>query len=687
MHIVQLAPNRSFQAFCCIFAVLTECALAGADLKQDEKCVAPASAVTVGDLRHVSRSAYGTWRGREVWPDDERVYPHLVLGRDGLLSALRTGTAGETISPPGWLPDFEAGYTISAWLRVYDHGENFGGAIFNVGSGYKHGWRLDFTKAHWVKDGQLSLVCGTAAGSTVIWCKPFSPEVWHHVVLTAGNGKMNLYVNGGLAGVTGEPLSMPAPPENGEWHLPVDAAKGFRICGMWWSKAALLDYRIDELAGFRRVLTAEEIKDLYVVGKSAAPDADLSAREASLNALTLEIPKESFGYFVAGRPIVSTFAAPAGGVLPGQAAVRLADDTGALLLDERIEFPSVLPGTIKKEIVIAKPGLYSLSMRLLDAQGRTLKENVYPLGITEDDLPQSSADWLGAENVGMRPEPLAVGVGLNRVVCDWGQLEPAKGEFDWTQLDFMLLNPRNLGLDLLVCLRGSPKWLGGTPDAVLEERGAAAYGTLWRKLSARYPEVKFWEVGNMPDRPPGDWHVRVPRYRQQLGIAAAEIRKTGGIVLGGGSWDASPAWTEAVLADGGVGNLDILAVQTHFTDPAGGDLARRLQKIRAVCAANGHPDLPIWNTGLGCHQAAPGVSPPRTWPIPVLEERLAAEAMEQSLRLQLAAGVERVVIAPGIAEYQPFLNTADGRPSWKGLLLIRLRKDGDDKAEIGPEEQ
>lgn len=593
-------------------------------------------------LGYVNCSAYGVWRGREVWPDDERVYPHLVPGRDGLLSALRTGTAGETIGRTDWRPDFEAGYSICAWLRVYDHGEDFGGAIANLGSGYKSGWRLEFTKAHWVKEGRLSLVCGTKDGSTGIESKPFPPEVWHHVALVAEDRKMHLYVNGKLAGVTEEPLQMPGTQ---------DRVADFRICGKWYIKAGLLDYRFDELAGFERPLTGDEIKALYEAGKPSDPAADLSAREASLSALRLEIPKHSWGYFPVGQPLKLTFSAPARAVLPKHATFHLADSAGAVIAEEQIDFPSTLPGTIEKEIVIADPGLYRLSMRLLDTQGRTLKAAVYPLGITKGVLPPTPAGWLGAENVAMHPEPLAVGIGLNRVICDWAELEPAKDEYDWTQIDFMLLDPRNEGLDLLVCVTGVPAWLGGDPNAALDERGVTAYRTIWKKLTARYPQVRFWEVGDMSDRAPGNWRVRVPRYRQQLAIAAREIRKHGKTVLGGGAWNASPEWTEAVLADGGSAHLDILTIRTPAANSASGELAERLAKTRAACVAAGCPDLPIWNTGLGARSA---------------------EALVRNIQTHRAAGVERLVIAPGII---------DGDPSRQGLALIEWHNNKKDRTE------
>jgi hypothetical protein len=678
---------------CYTLAVFFICALAGAEPEQPDETPAlqyrfdqarPGLAVNradpgIGDLRYVSRSAYGSWRGREVWPDDERVYPHLVPGRDGLLSALRTGTAGETIGQTDWRPDFEAGYSICAWLRVYDHGEDFGGAIANLGSGYKSGWRLEFTKAHWVKEGRLSLVCGTKDGSTGIESRPFPPEVWHHVALVAGNGKMSLYVNGELAGVTEEPLQMPRPQ---------DRVADFRICGKWYSNAGLLDYRFDELAGFERPLTGDEIKTLYEAGKPADPAADLSAREASLNALCLEIRKDTWGYFPAGQPIKLTFSASAGGVVPERAVYCLSVSSPATPLHQRLrhgagqafagqsghgvtgplpagplparhdvaredhlDFPSALPATIEKEIVIADPGLYRLSMRLLDTQGRTLKAVVYPLGITKGVLPPTPGGWLGAENVAMHPEPLAVGIGLNRVICDWAELEPAKDEYDWTQLDFMLLDPRNEGLDLLVCFTGMPTWLGGDPNAALDDRGVTAYRTIWQKLTARYPQVRFWEVGDMPDRAPGNWRVRVPRYRQQLAIAATEIRKHGKTVLGGGAWNASPEWTEAVLADGGSAHLDILTIRTMAANSARGELAELLSKTRAAGVAAGCPDLPIWNTGLGARSA---------------------EALVRNIQTHRAAGIERLVIAPGII---------DGDPSRQGMALIEWNTNKEDRAD------
>ena len=642
-----------------------------------------------GDLTYLSKSPYGVWRGDKIF-ENSRQSPGIVVGRDGRLSALRTGTGIKDITATNWLPDFEKGYSISLWVWVYDVDDNFGGTFLNLGSGHKSGWRLNYTKARWAKEGILSVTCGTAEGSTGVEKKIFWPEVWHHVVLVANKGAMHLYVGGKPVGKTDKPLLMPKA-ENGPWLKNNTKGKGLRICGPWFSRANSIDHRLDELAGFSRALSAGEVHSLYQQGKPADIGKETSEStairlkkeaevEKNLIELGLDIPNETWGYVTAGQAVNMTFSAPVGEIKPVKASYSLIAEDGKIITQETLTFPAELPGKVSKAITVEDPGHYLLAMQMLDSKGQLLKAKTYPLGVTSVALNRDPVSWLGVQNLVERPESDIVNPTLSRIVCNWAMIEPKKDEYRWHALDHLLFAKANENQELMVCFTGIPGWVGVNPEKLLDENGKSAYQRIWKKLTARYADVKYWEVWNAPD-----WNQyglkRVPQYRQMLGIAAKEIRAKKKIVIGGAAWNVSKNWILQVLKDGGGENLDILAVQSCIENPAAPDrLNKTLKELRWALSAAKYPNLRVWNTGLGCRQAERSGLLPETHPrelektssVPLAVERDAARWMIQSTIMQLAAVVQRIVIHPGISSFYPSLNHSDGNPSLKGLAMLAL---------------
>ncbi|MFG0249955.1 MAG: LamG-like jellyroll fold domain-containing protein [Phycisphaeraceae bacterium JB051] len=650
-----------------------------------------------GDLAYVSRSAYGPWRGAEVQVNDHRIMPQMTLGRDGFLTALQTGTTEYELSPTGWLPDFEAGYTLSFWMRVRDVAESFNGTVMHLNTGYKIGWRLEFVKAKWAKQGRLALACGNGKNTTTLECKPFLPERWHHVAIVAANGNMHLYVNGQLADQSKQQLNMPKPDSQEQWFCQTKPERGLRIFSKWYSKANLLDYRIDELAALHTPINAAQVKTIYEAGKPQdigeenktqrllRLEAENKRRE-NLASLQMHIDAKSFGYFPVDQPIVLTFSAKDSDIQPAEAYYTLKDASGNIIFDTKIAFASQKTQSLQTQIALPQPGLYLLTMAMLDGQGARLNARQYPLAATPviNSSTQNSdlLPWLGAQNLSQRPEAAALNVGLTRVVCDWRDLEPVSGEYDWSSSDQSLLPLRTSSIQTIVCVSGFPRWANVKPKTTIDDKTLEQYQQFIRKMLARYRHIQYWEIWDASQWIPSS-QLTISQYRQLLAAAAPVIRAAKGQkqIVSGSVWQLSAHWTQTLLQDKGGDLIDILCVQSHIADPTTqGKLFDQLQSVQAVCRKMGYPNLPIWNTGLGIQQANRSALFPdasqriteRSWPIPLANEHDAATWMIQSMVMQLASGVQRVILDPSPAAFYPMQNAVDGSPGLKGLALSML---------------
>ena len=150
--------------------------------------------------------------------------------------------------------------TFSAWVK-FDCFEHFQTSVFN-----SHGW--DRGDIHWTihRPGSMSIgVKGFVGkrGSLGTGLKSIPTDQWIHIAasLSSESGKNCLYLNGELAGgkeITAEELIRPGLGRIGNWFMgdrddgaPVRAMRG----------------KMDELAIWKRALSAEEIKGLTKQGR------------------------------------------------------------------------------------------------------------------------------------------------------------------------------------------------------------------------------------------------------------------------------------------------------------------------------------------------------------------------------------------------------------------------------------
>jgi hypothetical protein len=589
-------------------------------------------------------SVYGQLRGKSGLQESGETVATPALGRAGQLNALRFGNTDTPLKGIGHR--FETGkpFAVETWLSIYDTRKYFNGAILNVLHGYKVGFRLDFAKQKWAPDGWLNLVWGIKTGSDKIACKPFPPGQWHHLVIGYDGKTISLYVDGEPAGQKEAALTFSSKGGNLFVH------------NKWYSKATVVDFKLDYLSVYAAPLSAAEVKTHYEQGAPAT--AYPEEREAQLSQLKLRIPHETFGYFQVGQPIPVV-------IDPASEAdeLRVNGTSHALPLKQPVS------------LTFDKPGMQVIDLVLL-AKGTLLKQATYPVAIVPYEM---SSAKLGARELSTRQaECTALGMRLNRVVVDWAELEPNKQEYNWRRLDAVMDRNAELGTTAILCLTGLPRWVPLKDGSKNLPADLGLYRKIWQLLVNRYDDIRFVEVWNT-DSPHYSFKGSVPDklldYTVLLKTAAEVVREdapdakilAGRIDLGDGLNIAAHLQKQAAEY------YDIFSAKKHSVDPAASYAKSPWSaKIRKATSK------PVWNTACGISQfarntllpAAPGERKfKKNWPVPTVDEWTGASWQIQDLALQLADGIERVILETGPSEYGAYDSPSTGLPGPKGQAL------------------
>ncbi len=597
---------------------------------------APATVETV--------SVYGRLRGNSGLLEPGETYATAALGRSGRLDALRFGNGEAPLKGLGHRFENGQPFAVETWVSVYDTRQYFNGAILNVLHGYKQGFRLEFAKQKWAPDGWLNLVWGTKKSSDKIAFKPFPLGQWHQVVIGYDGKTIALYVDGELAGQKEAELNFSA--KGGE----------LLVHNKWYSKATLVDFKLDHLSIYDGPLSASEVKAHYTQGVPAT--AVTEEREAQLSQLKLAIPHETYGYFQSGKPIPVV-------IDPASEAdeLRVNDKGYALPLKQPVS------------VMFDQPGMQEINLSLL-AKGTVLKQAAYPVAIVPYEM---SSSKLGARELGTRQaEGTALGMKLNRVVVDWAELEANKQEYNWRRLDAVMDRNAELGTTAILCLTGLPGWVPRQDGSQNLPADLGLYRKIWQLLVNRYDDIRFVEVWNT-DSPHQSLKGALPDQLQDyvalLKTAAEVVREeapgikilAGRIDLGDGLNIASQLQKQAAEY------YDIFSAQYYSVDPAA-----RYAKSAWSAKIRKATSKPVWNTACGIRQLArttllpPAPGEPKfkkTWPVPTVDEWTGASWQIQDLALQLADGIERVILETGPSEYEDMDSPSTGLPGPKGLAL------------------
>lgn len=232
--------------------------------------------------------------------------------------------------------------------------------------------------------------------------------------------------------------------------------------------------------------------------------------------------------------------------------------------------------------------------------------------------------------------PLLARAGIRAVRDElyWEQVEKAPGRYRFHRgfTGYMAALDR-WGIDPLIVLSfANPLYDEGlTPHSDAGRRAFAAYAdSVLRRFPRQIGAVEVWNEYN------GTWcegpcrSDRPAFYTRMLAdtYATAKRRRPDVTVAGGAVIGVPIPYLRQLAEDGALRSLDALVVHPYREVPEGVD--RAIARVRALAAAYGRPDLPIWVTEFGRKETGPDA-----------RRRVAAYLVRHATQ-QIAAGVDRL---------------------------------------------
>ncbi|HEV7419357.1 MAG TPA: hypothetical protein VGO30_05885 [Mycobacterium sp.] len=235
--------------------------------------------------------------------------------------------------------------------------------------------------------------------------------------------------------------------------------------------------------------------------------------------------------------------------------------------------------------------------------------------------------WLGAGDVNRELDAVAkTSATWLRVLVPWTNIETAKGQYDWGQLDVVINAAAARNLRVLGVIAFSPDWARppGTyfttpPDNVSDYADFAT--AVVKRYGSRVSNWQLWNEPNLPLFFGGSPH-NAPRYTDMVKAAYPAIKAvqpSSTVVLAGMSRlpgdESPPAFLEKMYAAGAKGSFDAAAAHPYVF-PSG--LAANPENgwsdvgaLHDVMAGNGDGGKKIWMTELGAPtcDCGDGVSP------------------------------------------------------------------------------
>jgi O-antigen ligase len=231
----------------------------------------------------------------------------------------------------------------------------------------------------------------------------------------------------------------------------------------------------------------------------------------------------------------------------------------------------------------------------------------------------------------------AMGLGWIRQPFRWGEIEPARGQFDWAAADRVVSAARAHHLQLVAVLDTTPNWARSasanpfTPPAELVD-----FGNFARALAARYgDQIDYYQIWDEPNLSAhwGDKFVDPAGYARLLREGAINIRamdpKTTILAaalaptLESGPLNLNePAFLAGLYAANAAAWFDVIAAQPYGFDqePAAAPDNNRLnfartELVRQTMLAYGDQAKAIWATSFGWSSLPqPWEGAPSPWP-------------------------------------------------------------------------
>lgn len=223
----------------------------------------------------------------------------------------------------------------------------------------------------------------------------------------------------------------------------------------------------------------------------------------------------------------------------------------------------------------------------------------------------------------------------------WYELEPKKGEFNFTRLDQYVAIAREKNVKVLLPLVGTPSWASARPGEVEGGNpvGSAAepadredWRTFVRTVAERYKgQIEAYEIWNEPNEK-NFWTGSIDQLVDMTREAFQIIKRAdpGALVVSpSATVESGPQYLDDFLKKGGGNSVDVVGYHFYVRANPPEAIVDMAKRVEDILRAN-RVDKPLWNTEMGW--AAPKPFP---------SDELGAAYVSRALILAWAAGVSR----------------------------------------------
>ena len=211
-----------------------------------------------------------------------------------------------------------------------------------------------------------------------------------------------------------------------------------------------------------------------------------------------------------------------------------------------------------------------------------------------------------------------LGIGWARLDVNWNGIEPARGQYQWADLDDAVQKLLAVNLNLFATIAYAPGWANGNQPRTAPPLNGSDFAAFVTQVVKRYQgKIAYWGIWNEPNLP-AYYTGSMDDYLAKIlapGADAVHAADSGAKVAGpelshaGDARDATfwYRWMNTILAQQGQ-RLDII---THhiYTDPSAWELWRRLdgfvfpflegKNLLTTLREAGVADKPLWLTEIG----------------------------------------------------------------------------------------
>lgn len=390
--------------------------------------------------------AYGRRLGNALNLNARFAYPEYDMGRDGGRTALASGSALASVKgsapdaitlPSSFrIPEGKAS-TQLMWFWVYEPEELEAHVRLLDGDfGYKIGFRVEYIRATWAREGEVELIFGdgkTSQGVRTLGKMAVEPGKWHQLAVVNDLEKFTLWVDGKKVGeqkgkyLKGkDPIAVKLGTASNNGRFKTDC------------------YRLyDEAWGEREV--------------AADWEAGLRLIEAGKGRKREEAPKlepARSGVYEQGEEVRVT--------VGGKTVGRI--DTG------------------KCGVRDAEWGGYKFPVAVVKA------------------LPRGKAELGATGLLTHQSELMALGIRKTLVRADWKKIEPERGAYDWLELDLEMEECERRGVEAVVVCGGVPGWCAGDEGKrkMAREKFTGLVAARYQTRVAEEGEVAFVDISHPP---------------------------------------------------------------------------------------------------------------------------------------------------------------------------------------------